>query len=1746
MYEDTDLPEFNVGNTQPVTEAPALSSYQSFVDRSNQDSSMQLGTINDTPVETPEQSASQFSEDDEKVSPDIISYLTPEIIKLPPEEAFSKLTDIYKNTNWTDKEIAAQKFSEVSELLNKQSLKDPEITLNTDAVYISHKILDQTLSEDDKLNAVETWREDAKRKLYNSDDVEQLKTGVETEKLIDAYADHFRRSIIGKPRSAVVDAMAGGAESALAPLVGTADLVLGTESKESVSRFLQGYQDPSRDDSWTRTAGNIVGGVAGFAAASVNPVTAFGYLGATIVSQGKDVYDTALKETGSEDAARRALLESQPGILLGAFADKIVGGSLGKLLQGKKGYAGAMTAALAGGLGGGAQIAFTGEALKDVTGKKEFGPTPEKVAKEALIFGAVGGVIGGVGDYKKYVEKTKAELKLDNTRAQLHETLSGTKTPDVTFNEPTFSSKFVDTGEEFSSTQDGPSPEPPPQGKEDLSFKRQESFEKDQITPEEYDSKVLSRSADEVTPQVVLPIAEGFTPSAFLSEVVKRLDGKMGVEDLPAGLFGFYDPLNHLIKLNKAAFKDPEGAHATMAHEIGHMLDAWMTYAEKLEEIHGPRNPDGSLDRKAARALSRQMHSDDLLDKLVPIRHYITELTNGRADVNKQAYEFSLSWRPPYTKQQAKSAYRKSSVEVQADVFSALFSDPARLQAEAPLVWDAFNQGLDVKPEMKQIWTEVTELIQDPVKLLDYTQKRLEEGRIKEAQIVRRSAEETIDKNKKSFGKSVAKGYRYLKTGFLNRFNPAKEVVDKSSPEARAQAFKLYEELYAPLVSKEQLQVHIDIPFNKLVDHYLSLGMPSTEKDPLSLLKTYTRANRILSESSRTIENIRNNPERYAEAGKLIEETFLTKRGLTRDRTAFKNFKYDGTVDELEASLAKLHSASFDESYRNWTINNLPSDSPYLNEAVELLSGTPFNVRRYLANPDMSFMDAKRLMANMRQQLGAEKFKQLEDSSKSFHKIIADQLFTSLQRSGIYSQETMDKLKINKDNYITFNILKYFEQDPNFTAKMHQQFGTLEQSGDELASTISKSKAIYNFSEYQIAQNAAVELAKKGGYSVVKLEPEPSFKRGADGKTVAVFENVFEKKAKLSKENPEKSYLIQSRNGQYNLYEIDSPKWAEMFAPSKLKNAPIVGSALEAIDIYNNLFKERELKTVWSLPFYLRQKFIDRANERIVARSFAPSVLPFHLPFSELSNILAEAGAHARKFMKEEFTPVTERMIKGGALPFHYNGEYGTFHDLTSETRIRNEMGISIPKLEEATVPYRITKKVAEAMDKTFFGKGIKVALKPVKAVGKKIQKAAEFDEARTKIAGYLISKKINGLSDAEAVAVAREYFGTPDTFGGGTESTQYNKLFLFGRAHVNGLRAVANQLKDDPKGYGTQFFYHKFMPKILTSSAIMAPLITAMFGEEEGKVYKSFLDKIGSYDKASKYLIPLGFTDEQGNFRGFNVRSDEITPEWKAKVLRIPTNRELYTIDSLISPFFNEIEDYLDTGKISAKHFLNNTMQSFGAAFVGNVAPAIQGAFRTGQLVGGYNPYDFYRKRGILTKDVQEAGSFLQRTYDYLAWSVYNTAPGIFSNSLKQSSTESLDPFDYIAQIPLAGPSLQAFVGDTNYGDYELGVKSEQAKAELDADVRLNMGDDTKATYNEYTKYNSLTRRLGKDWERQVGSALASKIRNYMWWHTKVYVPSFNELRNSFEKGDDEQTSKISRSLEDVSSSFLKKQKEP
>lgn len=1223
-------------------------------------------------------------------------------------------------------------------------------------------------------------------------------------------------------------------------------------------------------------------------------------------------------------------------------------------------------------------------------------------------------------------------------------------------------------------------------------------------------------------------------PGRFMTYMFGKLGGDLELSrNIMNGAFGSFQPSNNKIKILRSMGADPDHFVRTLAHEGGHFIDGYLNNAFS-------KSP--SLNSVAEKLLGFQAFTKDLL---------------GKAGIDRLARNLSAKWRPGWDGSPGQegspgiegfNAYRNRPEEVYADTVSALLNNPRWVKENYPSIYDAFEYGLKRSPEVNQFWSQIQEFDRDPGALSAFNLQVAKEARQRQGVV-----EAAVRTNEIKNNSPTAKLQRNLDLAFqfvFNRLSPARKNANSLPKAAREAAYDDYNDISRQGFIGPWLSFNMQGPLKNVLGKVLQ-----SEIEPNTWAQ-YEWAKRVRDEETLTMKNVENNPELYQAAGKVIKEFLKTEKGVKEgvlndifSPEAFKTpeglinaFAKMGIIGDtaqvlsFEDFLAKYSSSDRSrvmkakrdyglavarlnkrkqsipiEKLRNF-IDKLSTDSSKkvhtseaLKEALQdVTRDNAFAVRKFLVNAGgYTIHDAGRDLAHIQSSLGQEKFQMLEKLSGEYHEILSRPL-EIIKKSGIFSPETIARFELNKGNYVTANVLKYFEGDDSVSAAVRTAIGSLSDTGNELNTTYLKMAAITARAYRQRALNAAIKLADMNGQATEVARGRPGF-------------DIFAERDKLSKNDSENSYLIGYNAGKSTLYKISGGKSHErMF--DRGRDAPVLNTILDVTDTLNKAFLTRQLKTILSPAFVLSQKFYDRKLEAMFANSFeVTGGLPIHTSgkLRAIDRSTKEEIAHYKK--TGELTGGLKKAIDLDAAVVELSQLHneGIDSGLSFSDAVYEAFGTPMP--DEKTTLEKIGHLTESAFKKVGFGK---------------LEEIASFDELRTKINGFKIGKEILKMSDSEAAVLARERFGIPDPLGGGVASPLINRMFLFGAAHLGGLRTLGSIARDMPKTAATQFAYRALLPKMLWSTPIMYAALKAFSGEEDAEKFKRLNEMIPDMEKISRMGVLLGAQDGQGNFHNFfDIRLKDIQADWKAWYLRMPQSRELTATTKVMWPLMTRLYEG-EVGKA-----FSESLAGAGSVATGSIQPMLQYAYNLGELAFGKNPTDFYRMKGILNKDVAAAGSLGRKLYDYGKYVGAQQAPSLVPyNPFATQESKNIGE-TVLKSVPLVGPMARSMVGVSNYGLIEKTREGEEARTRLDAEIRLSTGDSTKELLQNYSnsagQLSSVQKAEGKEGKAKLGPIVNARNRFLTSWHARVWIPFRNELRAAQEAGDAERYRYLINQLE-------------
>lgn len=284
------------------------------------------------------------------------------------------------------------------------------------------------------------------------------------------------------------------------------------------------------------------------------------------------------------------------------------------------------------------------------------------------------------------------------------------------------------------------------------------------------------------------------------------------------------------IRLQDFLFKQdnlPEAAKV-LAHEMGHLIDylpdqniARGNLLGRLASLRGfmqttfSFNEGKGLPEKARNELRKQARAEvakqtgkkqqdfTLADKRAVSNLYKKKLADAiksggyirDAKVKKELLTLTRWWHPydPTKVPESYNKYRESSVELYAEAISVLFNAPKRLQDMAPTFYNAFFEGLDAKPDVRDAYFEVQSLLSGDRDVLvqkrrEGTKKMFKDGDYKAIELHNKRVEEKENRRKQYWSQFkhtvIDKNYQ-----IIDRVKKAKKEGKTINPDENPEYF---------------------------------------------------------------------------------------------------------------------------------------------------------------------------------------------------------------------------------------------------------------------------------------------------------------------------------------------------------------------------------------------------------------------------------------------------------------------------------------------------------------------------------------------------------------------------------------------------------------------------------------------------------------------------------------------------------------------------------------------------------------------------------------------------------------------------------------------------------------------------------------------------------------------------------------------------------------------------------------------
>lgn len=454
------------------------------------------------------------------------------------------------------------------------------------------------------------------------------------------------------------------------------------------------------------------------------------------------------------------------------------------------------------------------------------------------------------------------------------------------------------------------------------------------------------------------------------------------------------------LQLSEQLFKDPVQAAKTLAHEIGHLIDA-LPASGFGQKLAGRIAPLGNF---------RKVFGDDLADwsmdggkkmKLSKINQLIIDELVG----------LSKKWRGDFTYQPG--TYRSLGSELYADFISAILNDPMWTAKNAPYATLGFLNALEQKPEVDQAYQLVISLVQGGSLYKALAEANRGKSTTALERLIAKSS--ALMRTKKVL-KDAARGlYRSMFGSWLP--TAIRDGGIWKSYWKRLKNMGTSGDYNWAQEEASQFAVRHITQFDNDMAKAVGIPLKLAGIDPEYLQRLQTN-NRIIHERRRVGKLIEEDPAKARQLLKWMVDAGLLGKDVQDEVDATPD---DGLYKKTAEVIYKLHASGegFERALRAARRKDAPADAEKALYA--------FDVSGFMLNPDVFTMEsAEADNADIEKTLGPDQFGELERINEGYHDLIK-RTMVQAYKMGLFRQSTWDDVIVpNFGVYVPFMPIKYF------------------------------------------------------------------------------------------------------------------------------------------------------------------------------------------------------------------------------------------------------------------------------------------------------------------------------------------------------------------------------------------------------------------------------------------------------------------------------------------------------------------------------------------------------------------------------------------------------------------------------------------------------------------------------------------------------------------------------------------------
>lgn len=478
--------------------------------------------------------------------------------------------------------------------------------------------------------------------------------------------------------------------------------------------------------------------------------------------------------------------------------------------------------------------------------------------------------------------------------------------------------------------------------------------------------------------------------------------------------------------------------------------------------------------------------------------------------------------------------------------------------------------------------------------------------------------------------------------------------------------------------------------------------------------------------------------------------------------------------------------------------------------AYQFLTRIAEGERELMGNPlGYTEKTAKDTLEGMKTEMGAEKFKKLEEAAVEFQKLREELIIPRAEASGIYSPELIELMKDHKA-YVRFGVSHWLDKTygPGVSARVFKQVGTL--------SGIENPLVVTALQDLAVLRSAKINESKRSLIDHFRLNDPDAFEPAEMGWSSDVGARVPKEPA-----NPRQALMTYLDGGKpvhvYVSKEIAKSYEAQPFEATKV--AEILAKGMSG----------------------LRSVLVSK-NPLWMARNVFRDIRQTYKNIPDIGALSPRDAARLAKAYNDAFKEAWRYVMRGQRSA-----------DIGEMQRGRMLVPGRVYEAREQSFENELERQAAEFLVDTGAVREATGARAKLRKFLEALDALGRVSEISGKIAGYKYLKP--GWRDPKEIAhIIRTRVGTPDYKRQGEAQALTNNLFLFSNVIKEGWRSSWESFNEDRAGYSWKTIAANLLPK--------AALAAAAAGLA-GAFYKRVMDGISEYDKSNYTIVPVGLTQE-------------------------------------------------------------------------------------------------------------------------------------------------------------------------------------------------------------------------------------------------------------------------------------------